>query len=214
MKPAVVLWTLNDAPFYQAVRQMGISVGADAVGGKERSLFVADQGVAFAAMVEAQDIGRSKVSRSADFDPTLGIRFDICAFDLLDRTLPGRGQFAFHVVRGLRYLTEHSRQNLTPGGENRRVGRRTIVLHKLVQLRKVVVRHQREHVVLEVVVHVPVHEPAERIHEHRAAVQSVIQDVFRQSCMLGRIMDDHEPSPKKMRQDDQKNRNPRMQHNG
>ncbi len=38
--------------------------------------------------------------------------------------------------------------------------------------------HQREHVVLDVIVHVPVNEAAERIEIHSSAVQPVINDVF------------------------------------
>ena len=107
-------------------------MGADTIGGKERSFFVADQGVAFAAMVEAQHIGGTEVGRGTDFDPTLGIRLGIRPLSVLDRSLPGCRQLAFHVVRGIRDLLEHRRKNFPPGGGDGAIGRRAVVFDQLV----------------------------------------------------------------------------------
>ena len=46
------------------------------------------------------------------------------------------------------------------------------------------VGHEREHVVLDVVIHVPVDEPADRIHVNRPAVEAVVQNILGQAGVL------------------------------
>jgi hypothetical protein len=53
------------------------------------------------------------------------------------------------------------------------------------QLWQRMVWHQRKHVVLDMVIHVPVEEPVDRIHVYRAAVEAMVEDVFRQAGVLG-----------------------------
>ena len=86
------------------------------------------------------------------------------------------------------------------------------------KLRQCVERHEREHVMLHMVVHVPVDESAHWIHVNGPAVQAVVEDILGQTGMLGRVVNDHQPSAEEMRQDDQKYGNPALErhrsHNG
>jgi hypothetical protein len=69
------------------------------------------------------------------------------------------------------------------------------VLDLLVQLRQPVVRDHREHVVLDVVVHVPVQEPVDHAHLHRAGVQPVVEHVLAHAGVLGEPVDlEHVPA--------------------
>jgi len=61
------------------------------------------------------------------------------------------------------------------------------------QLREVVIWHEREHVVLHMVVHVPVEVAVDGAHVNRAAVEPVIEDVFRQARVLGVTVNLREP---------------------
>src|ERR1017187_440847 len=62
------------------------------------------------------------------------------------------------------------------------------------ELRERMVGHQREHVVLKVIVHVPIQVPVYAIHVDRPAVEAVVEDVFCKARMLRQAVDDHEPS--------------------
>ena len=70
---------------------------------------------------------------------------------------------------------------------------RAIVLHQFMQSRQCMVRHQREHVVLDVVIHVPVEIPVDRVHVDRAAIEPVVENVFGQSGVLSKAVDEHQP---------------------
>ena len=61
-----------------------------------------------------------------------------------------------------------------------------------------VVRHKGEHVVLHVIVHVPVEVAVDRVHVHRPAVETVIQDILRQTGMLGESIYGHQPRTEKI----------------
>ena len=115
------------------------------------------------------------------------------------------------MIGGVLDLAEHGGKNLAPGGGNRRIGRRTIILDQLMQTRQRMVGHQWEHVMFDVIVHVPVDEPADRVHMDRAAVEPVIENVFRETGVLGGVVDNHQPGAEKVRQDDQEYRHPRLQ---
>ena len=72
-----------------------------------------------------------------------------------------------------------------------------------VQVGEGVVRHRREEVVLEVVVHVQVEEPQHRVHVHGARVQPVVEDVLAQAGVLGRGEEPQHPGPVERRQPDE-----------
>ena len=93
------------------------------------------------------------------------------------------------MVRGVFDLLENGRNNFTPGGQETRIRRWAIVLYDSVQLRQRVVGHQREHVMLDVIVHVPVQIPMDRIHVHRPAIETVIEDILGQASMLCKTVD-------------------------
>ena len=61
---------------------------------------------------------------------------------------------------------------------------------------------------LQVVVHVPVDESTEGIHVDRSAIQPVVEDILGKTGMLGSIVNDHQPCPEKMWNDEEENREP------
>ena len=77
-----------------------------------------------------------------------------------------------------------------------------------------VIRHQREHVVLDVVIHVPVDEAADRIHVNSAAIEAMVKNILRQPGVLRGVVDDHEPRAEKLRQHEQEDRNPTLPEDG
>ena len=58
------------------------------------------------------------------------------------------------------------------------------------------VRHQGEHVVLNVVVHIPIQEAIQSIRQEGPRVQTMIEHIFRQSGMLGEAVYKHQPRSK------------------
>ena len=97
------------------------------------------------------------------------------------------------MIAGILNLPENGGHDFTPGGEKARIGRRTIVFHRGMQLRQRVIRHQGEHMVLDVVVHVPVQIPVDPAHVHRAAVEPVIEHILGQTRVLRVPVSDQQP---------------------
>ena len=71
------------------------------------------------------------------------------------------------------------------------------------QLGQRVIRHQREHVVLDVVVHVPVQITVDPAHVHRPAVETVIENIFGQTRVLRVTVSDQQPGAEEIGQADQ-----------
>ena len=88
----------------------------------------------------------------------------------------------------------------TPGCKEARIRYRAVVLHSRVQLPLPVIGHQWEHVVLYVVVHIPVEIPVDRIHIHRPAIETVIENILSQTSMLGETVDDQQPGAEEVRE--------------
>ena len=63
VKASVVLRAFDDVVLDQAVGEMGIAMGADAVGGVELARGVAAKGVGFLAVVETDDVGAARGRR-------------------------------------------------------------------------------------------------------------------------------------------------------
>ena len=95
IEAAVVLRAFDDAAFDEPVGEVGVAVGADAVGGVEFSLLVTDEGVGFLAMVEADDVGRTQIGGGTDFQPAFGVGFRLRRIAVSsDRALgAGSGRF-------------------------------------------------------------------------------------------------------------------------
>ena len=74
--------------------------------------------------------------------------------------------------------TQHGGQQFAVSRQDARVGFRHVSLHHFMQARQVVVGHEREHVMLDVVVHVPIEVAVDHVHVHRAAVDPVIKYVL------------------------------------
>ena len=53
------------------------------------------------------------------------------------------------------------------------------------------IRHHGKHVVFDMVIHLPVEIAEDRVQVDRPTIEPVIQDVFRQSGMLGEPEDHH-----------------------
>ena len=175
---------------------------ADAVRGEQPTLGIAVECEGLSAVIETEDILAHEVSRRAHLDPSLHVGGGFAAPEAFLHALPGRGENTLHVVGWICHLTDNCRQDFAPGGQNRRIRRRAVVLYQGVQLGQSMERYQREHVVLQMIVHVPVNEPAHRIHVDRSAIETVIEYVFRQARMLRRIVPDHHPRAEKMGQND------------
>ena len=110
-----MLRALDGARDDQTVGKVVVAVGADAVGGVQTVLFVADQGEGFFAVVEAQYILAGKIGGGADFDPAVGIGLCFDAFDHLGTEFLRLGQFAFHMIPRIIQLPDERRQDLPPG---------------------------------------------------------------------------------------------------
>src|SRR5450631_3748139 len=66
--------------------------------------------------------------------------------------------------------------------------------------------NEREHVVLDMVVHVPVEIAVDQIHVHGPAVETVIEHVLCKAGMLRHAVDGHEPGAKYVRESDEHQR--------
>jgi hypothetical protein len=60
------------------------------------------------------------------------------------------------------------------------------------------IRNQREHVVLDVVIHVPVKVSVDAIHVDRSTIQPMVEDILRHPCVLGESIDQAEPGAKEI----------------
>ena len=194
--------------------QMIVAMGANAVHGEERAVGIAVKRVGFTTMVKTKDIRFAQIGRRADFDPPLGIGRGVCGADAFRCPRARRRQLAFDVVGGIFHLPENGGKDLAPGGKNRGIGRRTVGFDDRMQLGQRMIRHEREHVVLEMVIHVPVDEAADRVHVNRAAVEAMVQDILSQPGVLRGVVDDHQPCAEKLRQDKQEDGNPALPENG
>src|SRR5688572_9260162 len=70
-----------------------------------------------------------------------------------------RRKLAHHMPLGLPHLTQERRDDLTISRDDARVGGRAEWLHLHMQCGERMIGHHREHVMLDMVVHVPVEEP-------------------------------------------------------
>ncbi|MCY1235197.1 hypothetical protein D9M72_478040 [compost metagenome] len=95
--------------------------------------------------------------------------------------------------------------------QHRRVRLRQVVLDHGVKLRKRVIGHHREHVVLHMVVHVPIDEAAQRVHVDRAAVQPMVCHVVGEAAVLQQPGQHMMPSTVEPRQTDQHQRQDRTE---
>ena len=205
-----MLRALDDAANHQAVGKVRIAVRAEAIGCEEPPVFIAIDGIGFSGVVEANHIGAPQIGRRAHRHPSRGIGLHFRRKAGFACARLGLGQPALHVKRRILHLAQNRGKNLAPCGKDGRIGRRAVAFHDLVQPGERVIRHQREHVVLYVVIHVPVDVPADWIHINRAAIEPMVQNIFRQPRVLRSVMDDHEPRAKQLRQHEQENRNPTM----
>ena len=80
-----------------------------------------------------------------------------------------RGQLPFDVIGGVFPLPEEGGNDLAPRCEQAVVGLGHVRLDQFVKPRQVVVGHQREHVVFQMVIHLPVQVAVDRIHVDRSA---------------------------------------------
>lgn len=181
---------------------MGVAVRTNSIGGEERSGCVPIKSVRFSAMIKPQGIRRSEIDRGADFDPTIIRLRRSNRWRSESPCGQGRGQFSSDVIGGVQTLPEGGRNDFAPGGEQSRIGLGHVALHQLMKFWQGVIRNQREHVVLHMVIHVPIKEAVERIHLDRAAVQPVIQDVLRESRVLRKSVNQHQPTAVEVQQPD------------
>ena len=86
-------------------------------------------------------------------------------------------------------MPEHGRDNLLVRLPHTIDCWRTLILDHLVELREIVVRHHRKHVMFDVIVHVGIEKAEDRVHNYSPTVQAMIVDIFGQPSMLAVIED-------------------------
>ena len=99
VKAAVVLRALDDFTFDQAFAEVGIAVGADAVGGVELARVIAVKCEGLFNMIKTDHIFIAQIGSRTDFDPTVTVGSGGGVWDALVDTFFGRRQFAFNVMR-------------------------------------------------------------------------------------------------------------------
>ena len=81
-------------------------------------------------------------------------------------------------------LLEKDWQHLFVRLKDRWIGFGQVVFDLFMQLGQAVVGHHREHVVLNMVVHVPIDEAADRVHQNGAGIQPVVEHIVGQPAVL------------------------------
>lgn len=90
------------------------------------------------------------------------------------------------------------------------MGRRAVIFHDLVKLGQGMVGDEREHVVLNVVVHVPVEKAIERVGQEGSRVETVVEDVLGKAGVLGQSEERHKPGSEEVGQSDEEEGKPTL----
>ena len=188
---------------------MRITVCANSIGRVKRASTISIQSESLFPVVETNNVIGIEIRSRANLQPALPIRLNFRVVTTLLYMLFRLWKRTLHAIGRILHLTKNTRQNFPPGSENGTIRRRAIVDHFLMQIRKSMIGNQRIHVMLHVIIHIPVNEPTDRVHVNRAAIQTVIEHVFRQTRMLSCIVNDHGPGTEELRQHEKKNRYPR-----
>jgi hypothetical protein len=197
---AIVLGAFDDVAFDKAFAEVNIAMGTNSVCRKELTLGVSIQGIGLLAMVESNNIGAAQSAGLANGDPAFTIRRFRRTEDVFRCALRWLRQFPFHMISRIFHLFEHGWKYLSPRRQETRIRLRAVTLDGVMEPGQRMIGHQGKHVVLDVVVHVPVKEAVNRIHVHRPAVETVVQNVLRQTRVLREPVDDHKPRAKQVRQ--------------
>ena len=195
-----MLGTLDELSLDQAEGKMNIAVGAQSVGRVELAILGAIEGVGLLAVIKADDVSTAQIGSGTSFDPAFRVRIALGGVTGFVRTYSRCREPALDVISGILDLPEYSRHNFTPGREEAWIGCGTVVLHDGMQPGQRVIRHQREHMVLNVVVHVPVQITVDPAHVHRAAVEPVIEHILSQTRVLRVSVSDQQPGAEQIRQ--------------
>ena len=107
--------------------------------------------------------------------------------------LPGSLPKPWDLPSRVLSLHPQSVKDLPVGVEHRTLGGRQVRLDLLVQRGEVVIRHGREHVVLDVVIHVQVEKAEHRVDVHGSGVQPVVEHVLSQAGVLGDGEEERQP---------------------
>ena len=200
VEAAVVLGAFDLFVLHQPVREMHIAVRAQPVRGIEVAVLVSVDRVSLLSVIEPFDIGCANVGGGANSNPTLLVRIGdggVTAFAGVGFRLR---ELSFYMISGIFHLLENGRQYFTPGCKEARIRCRAVVFHSRMQLPLPVVGHEWKHVVLYVVVHIPVEIPVDRIHIHRPAIETVIENILSQASMLGETVNHQQPGPEEVRE--------------
>ena len=117
------------------------------------------------------------------------------------------------MVIGLLGLPGDGRNDLLPAGPQAAVGRRAVILYQFMKFGQGVIGNEREHVVLNVVIHVQVEEPIEQVGEKGSRVEAMVEDVFGQAGVLSEPVKRHQPGAKEVGKANEKKRKPALQRN-
>ena len=135
-----------------------------------------------------------QIGYGANFDPAFGVRLGLRREACFAHARFRLRQPALDVISGVLDLLAQRRNDFAPRVRNTRIGRGAVVLYRGVESGQRMIGNQREHVVLNVVVHVPVEIAVDQIHVYRPAVETVVEHILCQAGMLRHAVDGHEPS--------------------
>src|SRR5579863_5576551 len=200
IEPAIMFGTFDGASEDQPLRQMSVSVGADSVSGVQAILDVPVDRKGFVQMVEPDYVSPAQVRGSAGLDPPVNIRH----LERQGRIAPGAAarwrKLARDVIPGVFYLAENGGDDLAPRAQKTTIGGGTVILNELVQFGQRMVRHQGEHVMFDVIIHVPVKVPVQRIHVDGSGVETMVENVLGQAGVLREAVCNQKPRAEKIGQ--------------
>ena len=184
IEASVVLRALNHSADHQSIGKMRVAMRTESIGRKKSTLRITIERIRLAARDRSGPYLHAAIRlphtpapshpHPAPLPKQSTIRARAASAQAADasRDMPGPS-----VCRRIVW------KNLAPCGKDWRTASGS-PLDSLVQPGQRVIRHQRKHVVLDVVVHVPVEIADDRIHVHGAAVEPMIEHVLSQAGVL------------------------------
>ena len=176
---------------------MGPAVAADPVGYRHRAVIEPAHSEGAVVHIHpahpalGQIGGRAQVEAAAGADPGPQVLAHIDAAGPAGGLAVG--DRAVQLVGRVPGLAGQRSEDLPVGGAGVGQGRGQVTADLGVQGGQGVVGHGREHVVLDVVVHVRVQEPEDGVHVHGAGVEPVVQHVLSEPGVLGEPEEHHQP---------------------
>ena len=207
IEAAVVFRTFDQISLHQTGGEMRVAVRANAVGRIKISIGGAIDGIGFFVVIETDDIFHAQVLGTTNFNPAVHKCATIAGDYLLIWrrffAIRGRWNYTLHMISGVFHLTQNGRNNFAPRLNQTHIRLGHVSLDHFVQLRQRVIRHERKHVMLDMIIHVPIKKTIDWIHVNRPAIQAMVEDIFREPGVLRVTVNRHQPATPKIRQADE-----------